>query len=63
MAITWAWCCAYDIKGCLGIISYLAIIHANKKGDIVSFIDNLKIIKIFKDKNKKEEASVTDFIY
>ena len=26
------------------------------------FIDNLEIIKVFKDKNKKEEVSIMDFI-
>jgi len=35
---------------------------ANKKGSTTPFINNLEIIKVFKDKNKKEEASVTDLI-
>jgi len=45
-----------------GIISYLAKTNANKKGSTAPFINNLEIIKVFKDKNEKEEASVTDFI-
>jgi len=36
--------------------------NANKEGSTVSFIDNLEITKVFKDKDKKEEVSVTDFI-
>jgi len=35
---------------------------ANKKGSTAPFINNLKIIKVFKDENKEEEASITDFI-
>jgi len=35
---------------------------ANKKNGTVLFINNLEIIEIFKDKNEKEEVSVTDFI-
>jgi len=35
---------------------------ANKKDGTVPFINNLEIIKVFKDKKKKKEASVTDFI-
>jgi len=35
---------------------------ANKEGSIVPFIDNLEIIKIFKDEDKEEEVSITDFI-
>jgi len=31
--------------------------------DTISFINNLKINKIFKDKDKKEGVSVTDLIY
>jgi len=34
----------------------------NKEGSIVLFINNLEIIKVFKDKNKEEEVSVIDFI-
>jgi len=34
----------------------------NKKGSTTSFIDNLEIIKVFKDEDEEEEASVMDFI-
>ena len=43
-------------------MSYLARIDINKKGSIAPFINNLKIIEVFKDKDKEEEASVIDFI-
>ena len=36
---------------------------ANKEGSITLFINNLEITEVFKDKNKKEEVSVMDFIY
>jgi len=36
---------------------------ANKKGSTVFFINDLEINIVFKDKDKKEEASVIDFIY
>jgi len=35
---------------------------ANKEDGTAPLINNLEIIGIFKDKDKKEEASVTDFI-
>jgi len=35
---------------------------ANKEDGIVPFINNLEIIKVFKDKDKEEEASVIDLI-
>jgi len=35
---------------------------ANKEDSTIPFINNLEIIKIFKDKDKEEEAGVTDFI-
>jgi len=35
---------------------------ANKKDSTALFINNLEIIEIFKNKDKEEEASVTDFI-
>jgi len=35
---------------------------ANKKDSTVFFINNLKIIEVFKDKDKEEEASIIDFI-
>jgi len=34
----------------------------NKEGSTVPFINNLEIIKIFKDEDKEEEVSVMDFI-
>jgi len=36
--------------------------NANKEDGTTPFINNLEIIKVFKDKDKKEEVSVTDFI-
>jgi len=45
-----------------GIISYLIWMDANKERSIASFINNLEIIEIFKDKDGKKEASVMDFI-
>jgi len=51
------------MEGCLGIISYLTQIDANKKNGTVFFIIiNLEIIEVFKDKNKEEGVSVIDFI-
>jgi len=35
---------------------------ANKEGSTAPFINNLEIIEVFKNKDKKEEASVIDFI-
>jgi len=35
---------------------------ANKKDGTIPFINNLKIIGIFRDEDKKEETSVTDLI-
>jgi len=34
----------------------------NKEDGITPFIDNLEIIKVFKDEDKEEEVSVMDFI-
>jgi len=36
--------------------------NANKEGSTTPLIDNLEIIEVFKDEDKKEEVSVTDFI-
>jgi len=36
--------------------------NVNKKGNTIPLIDNLEMIEVFKDKDKKEEVSVTDFI-
>jgi len=57
-----AWRCAYSNNCCRGIISHLAQTDANEEGSTISFINNLEITKIFKDEDKEEEASVTDFI-
>jgi len=32
----------------------------NKKGNIISLINNLKIVEVFKDKDKEERVSITD---
>jgi len=50
------------MKGYLGIISYLMQTDANKESGTVPFINNLKIIEVFKDKDEKEGASVIDLI-
>jgi len=34
----------------------------NKKNGTTPFINNLEIIKVFKDENKEEKVSVTDLI-
>ena len=34
----------------------------NKEGSTIPFIDNLEIIKVFKDEDKEEEISIIDFI-
>ena len=34
----------------------------NKEKSTIPFINNLEIIKIFKDKDREEKASVIDFI-
>jgi len=36
--------------------------NENKEGGTALFINNLEIIEVFKDKDKKEKASVTDLI-
>ena len=36
--------------------------NVNKEGNTVLFIDNLEIIKVFRDEDKEEEASITDLI-
>jgi len=51
------------MERCLGIMSYLAQIDINEEDSTVSFINNLEIIKVFKDEDKKEKVSVMDFIY
>jgi len=37
--------------------------NVNKKDSTIFLINNLKIIKVFRDKDGEKEASVTDFIY
>ena len=54
--------CAYGNDCCRGIMSYLAQTDVNKEGSTTSFINNLEIIGVFKDKDKEEEVSVMDFI-
>jgi len=54
--------CAYRNDRCKGIISHLAQTDINKEGSTIPLIGNLEIIKVFKDKDKKEEASVIDLI-
>jgi len=36
--------------------------NGNKEEGTAPFINNLKIIKVFKDKDKEEEVSITDLI-
>ena len=43
-------------------MSYLVQISEDKEGGTTPFINDLEIVKIFKDKAKEEEASVIDFI-
>jgi len=57
-----AWRCACGNDCCGDIMSYLAQIDINKKGSTTPFINNLEIIKVFKDKDEEEEVSVMDFI-
>jgi len=61
-AITRAWRCVCGKDCCRGIISHLAQIDVNKKGSTTLFINNLEIIKVFKDEDKEEKVSVMDFI-
>ena len=44
-------------------MSYLAQMDINEEGSTVFFISNLEIIKVFKNKDKEEGASVIDLIY
>jgi len=61
-AITRARRCIYGNNCCGGIISYLAQTNANKEGGTVLFINNLEITEVFKDEDKEEEVSITNFI-
>jgi len=61
--MTWVRRYAYGNNCYKDIISHLTRMDVNKEGGTVPFIDNLEITKVFKDKDEKEEASVTDLIY
>jgi len=37
-------------------------VNANKEGSTAPFINNLEIIKVFKDEGEEEKVSVMDFI-
>jgi len=50
------------MEGCLGIISYLVQMDANKENGTTPFINNLEIIEVFKDEDKKKGVSVIDLI-
>jgi len=43
-------------------MSYLAQVNENEEGSTAPLINNLEIIEVFKDKDKKEEVSVIDLI-
>jgi len=43
-------------------MSYLVQTDANKEGSTAPLINNLEIIRVFKDKDKEEEVSVIDLI-
>ena len=43
-------------------MSYLAQMDANKKGSTALLIDNLEIIRVFKDEDEEEKISVMDLI-
>jgi len=43
-------------------MSYLAQMNVNKEDGTAPFINNLEIIKVFKDKDREEGVSVIDFI-
>ena len=43
-------------------MSYLVQMNVNKEGGTASLINNLEIIKVFKDEDKEEGASITNFI-
>ena len=41
------------MEGYLGIMSYLARMNVNKEDSTAFFINNLEIIEVFKDEDKK----------
>jgi len=43
-------------------MSHLVQTNANKEDSTVPFINNLEIIKVFKDKDKEEKVNIIDFI-
>jgi len=43
-------------------MSYLAQINANKRGSTAPLINNLEIIKVFKDEDKEKGVSIIDLI-
>jgi len=45
-----------------GIISHLAQTDTNKKGSTTPLINNLEIIKVFKNKDEEERINIIDFI-
>ena len=49
-------------KGYLDIINYLITINQIKKESTVPLINNLKIIKKFKDEDEKEGVNIINFI-
>ena len=49
-----------DLTG--GILSYLITINQIKEGSTIPLINNLEIQDVFKDKDIKEGAGVTDLI-
>jgi len=62
MVTTRARRCACGNNCCRSIISHLAQTDANEEGSTAPLINNLEIIKVFKDKDKEEEVSVMDLI-
>jgi len=61
-AITQAQWYACGNNRCRGIISHLAQTDANKEGSTTPLINNLEIIKVFKDEDKEEGVSVINLI-
>jgi len=43
-------------------MSYLAQTNANKEGSTAPLINNLEIIKVFKDEDEEKEVSIMDLI-
>jgi len=49
------------MEKCLGIMSYLARMNVNKEDGTAPFINNLEIIKVFKDEDKKKRGKCYGF--